>query len=317
MLFTSLEFVILTFLTVLAYYSQRTQARQVSILILSSLVFYAWTHPYLVFLILFSGSVTSLASYFVRESNSSLERRCFSTIGVAVNLSVLAFFKYSGLLWQTFGMPVDGSIGNFIVALPLPVGISFYTFQGVSMMVDSFRHQDDPASNKGNTEPISVHYSKTLFFIVFFPQLVAGPILKAKMFMPQISHKSWKQIDVNGASRNLILGYFLKMVVANNLHNQTFWIAYPYYVNMSAKRAWSLLIAYSIQIFADFAGYSLIAIGVAALFGCRLPQNFNFPYLADSFSNFWQRWHMSLSSWLKDYLYIPLGEVAEGAFGHI
>lgn len=142
---------------------------------------------------------------------------------------------------------------------------------------------------------------------------MAGPILKAHQFYPQIAHKSPQRTDWSGAFKILILGYFLKIVIADNLKDQTFWIAYPYFEAYSALGLCGLLFGYSAQIFADFAGYSLIAIGVAKLFGYDLPTNFNFPYISQSFSEFWRRWHISLSSWLKDYLYIPLGGNRKGA----
>jgi alginate O-acetyltransferase complex protein AlgI len=131
--------------------------------------------------------------------------------------------------------------------------------------------------------------------------------MKAKDFLPQIEIKRFADVDWNHAIRCLILGYFLKMVIANNLQEQTFFMQAPYFHGFSSTNLVFLLFGYSAQIFADFAGYSLIAIGLAKLLGYRLPDNFNFPYISQSVAEFWRRWHMSLSSWLRDYLYIPLG----------
>ncbi|MEB3829833.1 MBOAT family protein [Phormidium sp. CCY1219] len=153
---------------------------------------------------------------------------------------------------------------------------------------------------------------KTSFFISFFPQLVAGPIVKAKDFYPQIQPKYWQEIQWNLVFRSLVTGYFLKMVIADNLKDYTFWIDYPYYQGLGTVTNLVLLFGYSMQIFADFAGYSLIAIGIAAAFGYRLPDNFNFPYISRSITEFWRRWHISLSTWLRDYLYIPLGGNRKG-----
>jgi alginate O-acetyltransferase complex protein AlgI len=152
------------------------------------------------------------------------------------------------------------------------------------------------------------------FYLLFFPQLVAGPIVKAKEFWPQIRSKRLAEIDWITVRRALILGYFLKIFVADNLSEQTKTLTQgtDFLLSSRAGDLLPLLYCYSLQIFADFAGYSLIAIGLAALFGYRFPINFNFPYLSQSITEFWRRWHMSLSSWLRDYLYIPLGGNRKG-----
>ncbi|WP_158655965.1 MBOAT family O-acyltransferase [Helicobacter sp. 'CLO3_human'] len=178
-------------------------------------------------------------------------------------------------------------------------------------------HQDSIANSQNRhicERGFFKHYRNTLFFIGFFPQLVAGPIVKAHEFYPQIATKYLKTIDFYASTKILILGYFLKMVIADNLKDQTFWMHPPYFQAYDALTLLALLFGYSVQIFADFAGYSLIAIGVAKLFGYNLPQNFNFPYISASFAEFWRRWHISLSTWLKQYLYIPLGGSRKGKF---
>ena len=157
-----------------------------------------------------------------------------------------------------------------------------------------------------------MHVLHTVFFISFFPHSIAGPIVKAHDFLPQITDKHFMDIPFTSIFKTLILGFFFKTVIADNIQNHTVWIAYPYFLTIGSFQLFAMMIGYSAQIFADFAGYSLIAIGVAALFGYRLPENFNFPYVAQSFREFWQRWHISLSSWLRDYLYIPLGGNKKG-----
>jgi alginate O-acetyltransferase complex protein AlgI len=148
--------------------------------------------------------------------------------------------------------------------------------------------------------------------MAFFPHLIAGPVLKAKSFFPQIQTKYLNQIDWGSAFESLVTGYFLKKVVADNLHDVTFWLAYPYFLSMGPIDKLVLVQAYSVQIFADFAGYSLIAVGLGTLFGYELMQNFNFPYVSRSVGEFWRRWHISLSTWLRDYLYFPLGGSRRG-----
>jgi len=309
MLFNSFPFLVLVLVTLILYYSKKLVKYQIYILILSSLVFYAYGQPYLLLLLFISASINAIVSYKVYFENIREKKRLYSVSGVVFNLVVLSFFKYSPL----FGVMIEdfnslGGVGEFLLTIPLPIGISFYTFQGISLVVDLYKsdHQSECPLFEVNKN-FKKHYLDTIFFISFFPQLVAGPIVKAYQFYPQIKTKYLKDIDFERAFKILILGYFLKMVIADNLKDQTFWMTYPYFESLSSLTLITLLFGYSIQIFADFAGYSLIAIGIAKLYGYELPKNFNFPYISKSFSEFWTRWHISLSSWLKEYLYIPLG----------
>jgi len=236
---------------------------------------------------------------------------------VVLNLGFLAFFKYAGFLASlTPDFLIPDSWELWLTGIPLPVGISFYTFQGISMVVDVWRDDISPMTRDRLAERGKKRLSSirdTSFYISFFPQLVAGPIVKAHEFVDQIGAKCFREIDWLTVRRGLILGYFLKVFVADNMAEHT--------VRLSAGidlegggpiSLMSLLYGYSLQIFADFAGYSLIAIGLGALFGYKLPPNFNFPYLSTSITEFWRRWHLSLSSWLRDYLYIPLGGNRKG-----
>lgn len=151
------------------------------------------------------------------------------------------------------------------------------------------------------------------FYMLFFPQLIAGPIVRARQFWPQIEAKKFNDIQWGTAFRFLLIGYFLKMVLADNLSEYTPYLKDMYLLStMNAATALSLMLGYSFQIFADFCGYSMIAVGLAILFGYRLPDNFNFPYISTSITEFWQRWNITLSQWLRDYLYIPLGGNRKG-----
>ncbi|MBI3883428.1 MAG: MBOAT family protein [Sphingobacteriales bacterium] len=225
--------------------------------------------------------------------------------------SMLAFFKYSPLFAQMLSdeLTFSGSVKQFLLTIPLPIGISFYTFEGISLLVDVL---DDKYSLKVRANSYSEHFLKTSFFISFFPHLIAGPILKAHDFYPQMGQKNLQDINWQNVVKCLILGFFLKMVVADNLNDYTSLIQYPFFQSYSTFNLLMLLFAYSVQIFCDFAGYSLIALGLGYIFGYNLPVNFNFPYLSQSFSEFWTRWHISLSTWLKEYLYFPLGGNRKG-----
>jgi alginate O-acetyltransferase complex protein AlgI len=305
MLFNSLSYVYLVLITMIVYYLPIFRKLQVPMLIVASLVFYAYSQPVLLILLTTSIVINIFTSYYVVYGNQKL-RKTYATLGVVTNLGVLAFFKYSPLIAKTLFMPTD-SVAEFLLAIPLPIGISFYTFQGISLMIDVFK--SDKVKEYKNLVPPSLltHASQTMFFIVFFPQLVAGPVVKAHDFIPQIKSKYFQDIDWESCFKALIIGYFLKMVVADNIKEQTVYMSFPYYEGQPTLVLVMMLFGYSMQIFADFAGYSLIAIGTAHLFGYTLMKNFDFPYISSSFSEFWRRWHISLSTFLKEYLYIPLG----------
>ncbi|MEP2777049.1 MAG: MBOAT family O-acyltransferase [Luteolibacter sp.] len=233
-------------------------------------------------------------------------------------MAFLAFFKYAGFLaaQAPTGWLPAGTI-HWLSDIPLPVGISFYTFQGISLVVDVWRddisdHTRAQLSERGRNRISSIR--DTSFYISFFPQLVAGPIVKAHEFVDQIGAKAFREIDWLTVRRGLFLGYFLKVFVADNLAEQTgtLTMGAEHLATSGPLNLLPLLYGYSLQIFADFAGYSLIAIGLGALFGYKLPPNFNFPYLSTSITEFWRRWHLSLSTWLRDYLYFPLGGNRKG-----
>jgi alginate O-acetyltransferase complex protein AlgI len=312
MLFNSFPFLILFLATFSLYYIPQLRKIQVLILVGSSLVFYSWDSPYLLTLLLVSIGINSIISYQVAYVDKH-KQFLWAATGVAINLSILMLFKYGALLTNLFVKSLsdtdrpEAGIVTLFLHLPLPIGISFYTFEGISLLIDIMRGSTDRNQSTFVDRRLSKHLLKSSLFIAFFPHLIAGPILKASNFYPQIQPKYFKDINWHLVFRSLTTGYFLKMVVADNLKDYTFWIAFPYYQTLSTLTGITLLFGYSMQIFADFAGYSLIAIGLALALGYELPQNFNFPYLSRSITEFWTRWHISLSSWLRDYLYISLG----------
>jgi alginate O-acetyltransferase complex protein AlgI len=297
------------------YYVLPTARLQVPFLIGTSLVVFWFAAGNQVLLVCFAAfvtAVTSLAAVQVRP----VRRRIGLWLGVGLNLTLLIFFKYKQLLlprtlyYELFGAsPGMAAIYDYA----LPVGISFYVFHGISLIVDSYRDRHVIGASPEPPNPVA-HLVKTCNYITFFPQIVAGPIVKGKAFYGQIRRKRLADIRWWDAITALAQGYFLKEVIANNLNQSTaamtnplLWMAKP------SIELVAMLIGYSAQIFADFAGYSLIAIGLGRLFGYELPINFHRPYFADSFAAFWRRWHISLSSWLRDYLYIPLGGNRRGS----
>ncbi len=310
MLFNSFEFAGLVISTFLVYYLPPVRRFQVHILIAASLFFYGYSNPKLLILFLASVLINVTTSYLVVHGRQA-RRKAYATIGVIINLLILSFFKYSPLIGVTF-FPEGSPAGHFLMQIPLPIGISFFTFEGISLVVDAYKGRDIPEYRSLVARSVGRHVVNTTFFVAFFPHLVAGPILKAHDFIPQIRAKFFSDIDRTYCYKTLVTGFFLKMVIADQLNHHTFWIEYPYFESHSTFILLVMLFGYSIQIFADFAGYSLIALGIAGLYGYRLMQNFNFPYISTSFSEFWRRWHISLSTFLKEYLYIPLGGNRKG-----
>ena len=294
---------------------------QVGLLLLASLVFYAYETPVLVFLLLTSIIVNYWASRGIVMASGGKVGAKWATLVIFFNLLVLGFFKY-GVLIANALLPEGGLTDHIVEAIqniPLPIGISFYTFQAISLVVD-LRRQGSAVDGMEKLEA-DFHEGRNWtsflnisFYIAFFPQLIAGPIVKAHDFIKQISIKEIGDIRWGIVTRNLIVGYFLKMYVADNLKEVTVLINTIDLEGMSKLNLLVLFYGYTFQIFADFAGYSLIAIGLGALFGYTLPTNFNFPYLSKSITEFWRRWHISLSSWLREYLYFPLGGNKRGSF---
>jgi alginate O-acetyltransferase complex protein AlgI len=282
-------------------------------LTIASFVFYSANQPILLLLLVGSIFVNALASYWVEHGQAS-KKRFYATMGVVLNLAILAFFKYSGLIGNTIFGSIS-SLEEFLVAIPLPIGISFFTFQGISLVVDTYKEEHTKEGYKDLVpRNFWLHFANTCFFISFFPQLVAGPIGKAHHFLPQIGPKYFKNVEWEISLRIIVVGYFLKMVIADNIKDHTSWIEFPYFQGFSSSALVVLLYGYSMQIFADFAGYSLIAIGISRLFGYKLDDNFDYPYISKSITEFWRRWHISLSSFLKEYLYIPLGGNRYGSY---
>ena len=288
---------------------RKVEPAYVGVLIVASTVFYTWHVPAYLAIMVFSSAVDYFAGLALGQAapDTRWRRRAILTVSLAVNLGLLGFFKYWNLLIDAAtraagwgGYPFTAPELNLI----LPMGISFYTFQSMSYTIDVYR---------GHLAPIRGFWPFYLY-ISFFPQLVAGPIVRAVDFLPQIPKPRRLRLRVFYEGMWLvILGFFLKVVCADNLavYVDQYWDE-GYRARTDAGFALWLALMFSGQIFADFAGYSSIARGLAYLLGYRLPVNFNAPYVAGSLKNFWERWHITLSSWLRDYLYVSLGGNRKG-----
>ena len=302
MLFTSAEFLI--FLPVifgLYWLLSRWLQWQNALIVVASYVFYGWWDWRFLVLIAF----TSLCSYVfglliskALDKGESRKSRLFNVLNIVVNIAILALFKYHNFFVESL-ISLFPRIGaeKLLLHLILPVGISFYTFQALSYTIDVYRQKIEP------TRDVVQFFA----YVSFFPQLVAGPIERATQLLPQFDKQ--KQFDyavaVDGI-RQMLWGFFKKIVVADNcaVFVDNVW------ENYSGQHGSTLLVAaflFSIQIYCDFSGYSDIAIGCAKLFGIRLMRNFNVPYFSRDIAEFWRRWHISLTTWFRDYIYIPMG----------
>ncbi|MBI4989456.1 MAG: MBOAT family protein [Rhodocyclales bacterium] len=275
------------------------------VLLLAGLVFYGWFNPYYIGLLFLSAAIDHASVLVIAGSKDDKLRRTALVACIVGNLSILCAFKYYDFFIGNVAAALAAVGLQFsapVLGLLLPIGISFYTFESICYAVDVYRGTSRPARS----------FFDLISFISFFPHLVAGPIVRARDFLPQLEtpRVPTPQQRIEGLSW-IVGGYFMKMGVADNLALSVGKVfAAP--AALSLPEAWLGAIYFSFQIFCDFAGYTLIARGLAKLMGFELCANFNFPYLATGFSDFWKRWHISLSSWLRDYLYIPLGGNRKG-----
>ena len=306
MLSTDVLFYVCTFSILVAFYSVRSPVAQTAILSIGSFAMYA-TEGLTFFLILCVSCALTAACSFIAADPDPKRARAGMLAGVTINLAVLVIFKYKHLLFPTSILDADSWLHQFL-ALGLPIGISFYTFHGISLVIDAWHNRHVVRGTDGGYRSFARHCLDTSLYLSFFPQLVAGPITKGKFFFPQIEFKRFLDIPWGAATSDIIVGLFLKRVVADNLNQFTTPLTDSrVFTGMPQSEIIAMMVGYSAQIFADFAGYSLIAIGIAKLFGYQLPVNFNQPYLAQSITDFWRRWHISLSAWLREYLYFSLG----------
>jgi alginate O-acetyltransferase complex protein AlgI len=270
------------------------------LLLLASYHFYISNNRWMVILILVSTQVDYLAGVWIENSKSPVKRRGLLACSLATNLCVLGVFKYLNFFADSFSHIV-GAFGWHLswvdVRIALPVGISFYTFQSMSYTIDVYRGSIRAERN----------WYRFAFYIAYFPQLIAGPIVRARDFLPQVPQRPrLSRPELEWALQRVMQGLFKKIVVADFLASYADQ-AFKAPASIDFVGAWIGLYAFTFQIYYDFAGYSDIAVGCSRLMGYRIPENFARPYVASSISDFWHRWHISLSTWLRDYLYIPLG----------
>ncbi len=320
MLFQTFEFAIFYMLVLVGVVAVRQRLPQFGLLLLASYVFYmAWEpagtvddatpgwSPYFILLIVYSTLNDYLCGLGLGRSRQPRARTLLLVLSLVTNLGVLAIFKYTNFLYGTTLWMSSGQWPppeDLFTSIVLPVGISFYTFQSMSYTIDVYRGE----------LPAERNFTKFALYVAFFPQLVAGPILRAKEFMPQLDKAvDLKAENLRSGINLFLVGLVKKVVIADNvapLANQVF--DQPQGLPSAAIMLGAL--AFGIQIYCDFSGYTDMARGCGRMLGFHIPINFNYPYAARSITDFWRRWHISLSSWLRDYLYIPLGGNRHGSF---
>jgi alginate O-acetyltransferase complex protein AlgI len=306
MLFPTITFALFFFVVLpTSWLLMPTRERWKVFMLAASYFFYGYWDWRFVFLLAFSTVVNQQFARLIHAAGREQVRRMLLAGAVAFNIALLGYFKYADFFVRSSrdllrSLGVD--VGSSLVDIALPVGISFFTFQSLSYVIDVFRRDFEPGT-----------LLDFATFLSFFPHVVAGPIVRPREFMPQIDEpKDPRRVDASRAFFLIFIGLFKKVVIANFLASE---IVDRVFASPGQHSSLELLVgvyAYAVQIYADFSGYTDMAIGLALLLGFRFPLNFDSPYTAMSLQDFWRRWHMTLSRWLRDYLYVPLGGSRNG-----
>ena len=271
------------------------------VLLIASLLFYSYGESYYVLLLI----ISILTNWYVGLKISNLQNnyRKYALIsGITLNLLILGYFKYSHFFANVF----NGLLGTTLLDETihhLPIGISFFTFQSISYLFDVYKEKCSPSRS----------LIKVGLYISFFPQLIAGPIIKYQEICNQIDDRKISWLKISEGTRRFIYGLAKKVLIANVLGEYVDDIFNTNLENINFYNAWVATLCYTFQIYYDFSGYSDMAIGLGKIFGFNIPENFNYPYASKSISEFWRRWHISLGSWFKEYVYIPLGGNRRGS----
>jgi len=300
MLFGSRAFLIFFTVVFTVYWALPSHRARVWLLLVASFTFYATWNKWLAALICLSTAMDYVVARAMDASSSQGRRKLLLGLSLAANLGLLFYFKYANFFLHSVeeALRTIGAQSSLpVLQVILPVGISFYTFEAINYTVDVYRRRVPAERNLANF----------MLFITFFPHLVAGPIVRARDFLPQIRRpKHWDWARMQLGVQYFLIGFFKKQAIADRMALY----ADPVFANpsqFSTGAVWLAVLAYSLQIYCDFSGYTDMALGAAHMLGYKLARNFDLPYLAANISEFWRRWHISLSTWLRDYLFIPMG----------
>lgn len=300
MVFSSLTFLCIFLPVVLAlYYLLPTLRIRNVLLIIVSLLFYAYGEPVYVLLMIASIIINYIFGRLLGTENKK-KRQWILAIAVIINIGLLVVFKYLDMMVQTINQLSGSEIP--LAGLALPIGISFFTFQALSYVIDVYRREVEPQKNLWNV----------MLYISFFPQLIAGPIVKYHDIQEQIDNRNTDVKEIAEGLRRFIIGLSKKVLISNTMAVTADALFAAGAGELNILSAWIAAIAYMLQIYFDFSGYSDMAIGLGHMFGFRFLENFRYPYISANIQEFWRRWHISLSTWFKEYLYIPLGGNRKG-----
>ena len=309
MIFSSTVFLLVFLPLTLAIYflmpSRLTMGRNL-VLLIASLIFYGWGEPKYILVMLFSIAFNYVLARIVdakRKLSGRNDVKVILFVAVAGNLGILGFFKYTDFLIETINSITGGGLALLNIALP--IGISFYTFQTMSYVIDVYR-------GKVKSQRDFVAFA---MYVTLFPQLIAGPIVRYSDVEERLLHRKTTSAQAAEGVRRFIIGFAKKVLLANQIY--VIWKEILEMNNVSVATAWLGALAFTFQIYFDFSGYSDMAIGLGKIFGFDYLENFNYPYISKSITEFWRRWHMSLSSWFKEYVYIPLGGNRKGLLRQI
>ena len=264
-------------------------------LLIFSLIFYAWGEPVYIFLMLFETFINYIFGILIHKYN----KKIFLIITIILNILVIGFFKYSDFLIDIINNIFKLNIDSLNIGLP--IGISFFTFQGMSYVIDVYRKEVKPEKN----------YFTLLTYISMFPQLIAGPIVRYETVREELKDRNIKVDNFSSGMVRFLKGLYKKVLIANII-GLLFELITSDISSISLLTAWLGALAFTLQIYFDFSGYSDMAIGLGKMLGFNFLENFDHPYIADSITDFWRRWHISLSTWFRDYVYIPLGGSKKG-----
>ena len=297
MLFSSLEFLYLFLpLTLLIYYLVPPRARN-PVLLVVSLIFYGWGEPIYVFLMILTILVDNLAGVLIeRYANRPRLKKAILIAAVVFNLGLLGFFKYADFIIANLRL-IPGLSALKPLSVTLPIGISFYTFQALSYVIDVYRGEVKAQKNPATFGT----------YVALFPQLIAGPIVRYSDVEQELVSRTHRMEDINEGLRIFLCGLAKKVLLANNAGAMWEQLRDIPAAQQTVLGAWLGIAFYTFQIYFDFSGYSDMAIGLGRMLGFRFPRNFNYPFIARTVSDYWRRWHMTLSDWFRTYVYIPLG----------
>lgn len=301
MVFSSVVFLYIFLPIMLLVYFIVPKKFKNAVMIIASLIFFAWGEIRYIFIML----ILAVMDYFCGKKidkyfDNKKKKRLYLGIDVGVNLLILFFFKYADFIISNINLITGFNIP--LLNIPLPIGVSFNTFQSLSYIIDVYR----------GTVKCEKSFYNYLTYTTLFPQIIAGPIVRYETVDEELVDKKISMNNFTKGMKRFILGLGKKVLIANNVGKLWSIIESGSYITLSPTLAWLGLVAFALQIYFDFSGYSDMAIGLANIFGMNFDENFNYPYISKSITEFWRRWHITLSSWFKDYIYIPLGGNRKG-----